>query len=161
MCSGSRRSSSRPARQSRLMNPETSRVETIVARIRNSKLLADTAAANATKMTAKQKSNPPRVIRYRIRRRTAARSWLKRLRTRVQSRFYCCIRGRPRPGVGTTLKTIWIQSTNPHGHRCFHERTTESLHLPTTVGGSGGARAFDGPQGEKEVRGGRLGWSFD
>ena len=62
-CSGMMRSSSSPARHSRLINPETRMVEIMVARMRNSRLLADTTAAAPTRITASVKSTPPLVIR--------------------------------------------------------------------------------------------------
>ena len=63
MCSGRASSISRPARHSRLMNPETSSVENMAASRRNSRLLADTPAATPTRITASENSSPPRVMR--------------------------------------------------------------------------------------------------
>ena len=62
-CSGSTKSSSSPARHRRLTKPEISSVETMVARMRKSRLLAEMAAAAATMATARVNTAPPRVIR--------------------------------------------------------------------------------------------------
>jgi hypothetical protein len=61
--SGTRKSSSNPARQSRLTRPETSSVDSMAAKIRNNRLLPETIAPKATTRMAKVNSSPPRVIR--------------------------------------------------------------------------------------------------
>src|SRR5579864_2156726 len=65
-CSGSRKSSSKPARERRLINSETMRVAIIAARIRNSRLLAEAKAARATSKQVMVKSSPSRVTCLRM-----------------------------------------------------------------------------------------------
>ena len=60
-CSGTMKSNSSPARHKRLTRPDTISVESIVARIRNSRLFADATAAKPTSTTAAVNNTPPRV----------------------------------------------------------------------------------------------------
>src|ERR1017187_1835677 len=60
---GTRKSSSSPARHSRLTKPEISSVASMAATIRNSRLLADARAAKPIARMASTKSSPPRMIR--------------------------------------------------------------------------------------------------
>src|SRR6202035_935274 len=53
------------------------------------RLFAETVAAAATTMTASVNSSPPRVIRYRIRRRTVARNARRRLRMEERLLLLC------------------------------------------------------------------------
>src|SRR6266545_2958906 len=82
MCGGTVKSSCSPASERRLRNPETSSVLSIIAKMRNSRLLAETTAEMPTSRTAKVKSSPPRVILYFTRRKMAPRNCFSRTRIR-------------------------------------------------------------------------------
>jgi hypothetical protein len=66
ICSGSRKSNSRPDSESRLMNPETINVASIMARMRNNRLLAEANAPRATMTQAMVNSSPRRVTCWRM-----------------------------------------------------------------------------------------------
>src|ERR1700681_2318059 len=74
-CSGNRKSSSKPASERRLINPETMRVAIIAARIRNNRLLAEAKAASATSRQLIVKSSPRRVTCLRMTKSTE--EWIR------------------------------------------------------------------------------------
>src|SRR5215472_11324875 len=66
-CSGTRKSSSRPARHRRLTSPDTSTAAIMADRIRNRRLLAETTAPRPTSNMASVNRRPPRVMWYFMR----------------------------------------------------------------------------------------------
>src|ERR1035438_4933683 len=75
MCSGSRKSSSKPASDRRLMNPEAMKVASMMARIRNRRLLAEPKAPRATTTQAMVNNRPRRVTCWRVPR--SSEEWMR------------------------------------------------------------------------------------
>src|SRR5581483_2882069 len=72
--------------------PETSSVESMVARIRNKRLLAEMAALAATATTATVNSTPPRVTLYFLCRSNPPRHFCMRVRIAVSAPIlFCCV----------------------------------------------------------------------
>ena len=82
-CSGSTKSNSSPASDNRLINPETSSVDTITARIRKSRLLAEAIAATPTSSMTRANTSPPCVTERRETRAATERNFCQTLCTVV------------------------------------------------------------------------------